>query len=209
MIIIPAILPKNQTDLTTKVKKLLGVISHVQVDVCDGVFVKSKTKFHELPYPLEMEYELDLMIDQPEQVIVDYIDMQPARIIIHLEGVKDFVKLFLALEQVRGIIEIGLCVSNTTDVAMIEKHIEDADFIQVMGISKIGYQGEPFDEEALKRTAYFHEKYPDMPIAVDGAVNSETVPQLIKAGATRLVVGSAVFGEGNPGDTCEKLDALI
>ncbi len=58
--IIPAILPKNQTDLSTKVKKLLGLVSYVQVDVCDGVFVPSKTQFQNLTSMEEIEYELDL-----------------------------------------------------------------------------------------------------------------------------------------------------
>jgi ribulose-phosphate 3-epimerase len=195
--IIPAILPKNQTELTTKAKQVLGLVSHVQVDVCDGVFVKSKTQFHELPYLDEMEYELDLMISEPELTIEEYIEMQPARIIIHLESVKNFQKLFLVLERIRGIIEVGLSISSTTDESVLEQYIDDIDFIQVMGISQIGSQGKPFDESSLDRIAYFHRKYPTTPISVDGAVNMKTIERLSEAGATRFVAGSAVFGDKN------------
>ncbi len=204
--IIPAILPKNQTELTTKVKQVLGLVSHVQIDVCDGVFVKSKTQFHELPYLDEIEYELDLMISEPELTIEEYIEMQPARIIIHLESVKNFQKLFLMLERIRGIIEVGVSISNATDESVLEQYIDDIDFIQVMGISQIGSQGQPFDESCLDRISYFHRKYPTIPISVDGAVNTTTIERLAHAGASRFVAGSAVFGDKNIAQGIKKLN---
>lgn len=209
MHIIPAILPKNQTELVTKSKQLVGLVSYVQIDVCDKKFVPTKTVFHELPYLENIEYELDLMIDQPELTIGQYIEMQPARIIIHLESVKDFVKLFFALESIKGIIEIGFSISNDTDDVLLEQFIEDCDFIQVMGIAKIGSQGQPFDERCLERISYFHRKYPDMPMSVDGAVNSDTIKRLIDAGATRFVAGSAVFDTKDIAGNIEKLESLV
>lgn len=207
--IIPAILPKVQSEVNQKTKAVLGLVSCVQIDVCDGKFVPTKTAFKELPFLDGLEYELDLMIDQPEQVLESYIDLQPARIIIHLESVQDYVKLFLALEHIRGIIEIGLSISNETPEAVLEKYIEDCDFIQLMGIEKIGHQGQPFDESVIERIAYFHRKYPHLPIAVDGSVNTETVKRLVDAGASRLVVGSAVFNSSGVLDNIEKLKSLV
>lgn len=207
--IIPAILPKVQSEVNQKTKAVLGLVSCVQIDVCDGKFVPTKTAFRELPFLEGIEYELDLMIDQPEQVIESYVELQPARIIIHLESVQDHVKLFLALEHIRGIIEVGLSISNSTPEAVLEKYIEDCDFIQLMGIEKIGYQGQSFDESVIERIAYFHRKYPDLPISVDGSVNETTINRLASAGATRFVVGSALFAQGNPEENIGKLQELL
>jgi ribulose-phosphate 3-epimerase len=209
MQIIPAILPKNQTELSTQVKQLLGLVSYVQVDVCDGIFVPSKTQFQKLTSLEEIEYEIDLMVDKPERTLEEYIEMQPARIVIHLESVSDHVRLFLALEKIRGIIEIGLSISNDTPNAVLEKYIEDCDFIQLMGISKIGSQGQPFDVRVLEKIEYFHTKYPEMIISVDGSVNLDTIKKLADAGATRFVAGSAVFGEGNIEENISKLEKLV
>ena len=41
--IIPAILPKNYEDLKNKIALVRGIVSTVQVDICDGVFVKNIT----------------------------------------------------------------------------------------------------------------------------------------------------------------------
>lgn len=207
--IIPAILPKVQSEVNQKTKSVLGLVSCVQIDVCDGIFVPTKTAFKELPFLEGVEYELDLMVDQPEQVLESYIDLQPARIVVHLESVKDHVKLFLALEQIRGIIEIGLSISNDSPEELLEKYIEDCDFIQLMGISKIGYQAQPFDETVIERIAYFHRKYPNTPISVDGSVNSETIKRLAHAGAVRFVVGSALFRQKDLEDALNQLKEAI
>lgn len=209
MIIIPAILPKNQTELNTKVKSVIGLVSHVQVDVCDGVFVPSKTKFDTLPQMENVEYELDLMIAEPEKTLESFIDMQPARLIVHLESVKDIQKLFMALERVRGIIEVGLSISNDTPNAVLEQYLDDCDFIQLMGIATIGKQGQPFDERVIEKIKYFHTAHPGLVIAIDGAVSMETINKLKSAGATRFVAGSAVFGEGDIQENVELLTETV
>lgn len=209
MKIIPAVIPKNQKDLVDHALQVAGSVSYVQIDVCDGVFVQAKTAFTELPFLEETEYELDLMIDQPERVLGSYIDLQPARIIIHLESVKDFVKLFFALEHVRDIIEVGFAISNDTDDTLLNAFIEDCDFVQVMGIVQIGSQGQPFDERCLERISYLRRNHPLLPISVDGAVGPDTIRRLADAGATRFVSGSAVFGSGNAKDNVAKLESLL
>jgi len=63
-----------------------------------------------------------------------------------------------------------------------------------MGISKVGYQGEKFNPEVLKKIRAFRANNPEVIISVDGGVNLKNAKSLILAGANRLVVGSALFG---------------
>ena len=207
--IIPAILPKNQTELNTKAKQVSGISACVQVDMCDGIFVPSTTQFNELPYMEEIDYELDLMIDQPEQVLHDYIeDFQPARIVLHLESIKNMGSILGQIAPLKGIIEIGFCVGNDTPSETLEQYINHCDFIQLMGIAHIGKQGESFDDRVLEKIHYFHTKYPHLPISVDGSVNTETIKQLANAGASRFVCGSSVFGDKRVGENIEQLKNL-
>ena len=62
-----------------------------------------------------------------------------------------------------------------------------------MGIEKIGFQGEPFDERVLDQIKALRKQFPEVTISVDGAVDFDTAPELIEAGANRLVAGSAIF----------------
>lgn len=208
--IIPAILPKNQTELNTKVKQILGLVPCVQVDICDGEFVVSKTGFNELPYMEEIDYELDLMIKNPEKVLHEYIEnFQPARIVLHLESIENMGSIMGQIGSVRGIIEIGFCIGNDTDNEILEQYIQQCDFIQLMGIRTIGKQSEPFDDRVLEKINYFHNKYPELVISIDGSVNKETVTKLAHAGASRFVCGSSVFGDRKVSENIEYLEDLI
>jgi pentose-5-phosphate-3-epimerase len=50
---------------------------------------------------------------------------------------------------------------------------------------------------------------PEMPISVDGSVNKETAHALVEAGATRLVIGSAIFDELDTGGVIEDFQNLV
>ena len=50
--------------------------------------------------------------------------------------------------------------------------------------------------------------YPSMIVSVDGGVSLETAPLLIKAGADRLIVGSAIFNSDNFVDAVASFKAL-
>ncbi len=208
MQIIPAILPNNQTDLNTKSKSVLDLVSYIQIDICDGVFVPAKTQFNELPYLEVMEYELDLMIDQPEIDLQTYIDMGCGRVVIHLESVRDMDRLIKALNKIRGIVEIGFCIGNDTDNSVLVNQIQHCDFIQFMGIDTIGVQSQPFDQRVLEKINYFHSNFPEKTISIDGCVNTDTIIKLRDAGASRFVVGSFLYG-GDVGGNYKTLTELL
>jgi ribulose-phosphate 3-epimerase len=93
----------------------------------------------------------------------------------------------------RDNIEIGIALNTTTDISEIESMISLVDFVQCMGIEKIGFQGEPFDERVLKHIKELRLRYPDVIISIDGSVNQNTAPLLVQAGVNRLVVGSLLM----------------
>jgi ribulose-phosphate 3-epimerase len=77
-----------------------------------------------------------------------------------------------------------------------------------MGIEKIGFQGEDFDERALDQIRKIKEKYPEMKVSVDGGVNQNTAKEIIKAGADRLVIGSALLNSYDIKETFEEFRNL-
>jgi len=89
-------------------------------------------------------------------------------------------------------IEIGLAISSEIDLEKIKTLINRVDFIQCMGIRKIGFQGQPFEEKIIDKIKEIKRIYPDIKISVDGGVNEKSAPCLIEAGADRLVIGTAL-----------------
>jgi ribulose-phosphate 3-epimerase len=225
--IIPAIMPDSYEDLSQKASLVLGVVPLAQIDVMDGIFVKSKSWPYRtageiaephflamsqqdeiLPYFDELDYEIDLMIIEPEKHIDEWLPLGASRLIFHIESIKDLDAFFgndIFKEGARDIggqrvIEVGLAIDPSTPLETIEPYVSKIDFVQCMGIAKIGYQGEPFDERVLDHLNALRVKYPNLPLSVDGGVSFETAPLLKAAGATRLVSGSGIFGSEDIGE---------
>jgi pentose-5-phosphate-3-epimerase len=99
-------------------------------------------------------------------------------------------------------IYLGLCVSNDKNVPSFVARVRAIEmvyskvFIQVMGIDRIGAQGQPFDDRVLKRISYIHDECRNISIQVDGAMNPETALLVKNRGARCAVIGSYLFSQG-------------
>lgn len=216
--IIPAVMPRSFTDIEEKVFLVKGLVPFVQIDIMDGKFTTHSTwpykipddemfkalKREEqgLPYWEDIDYEFDLMVENPEEKVGDFLSAGASRIIVHLETITNWQEI---TDLLRGRAEIGVAINITTPVDLLETVIAEVDFIQCMGIRRIGYQGEPFDEAVLGKIQDIKQRWPEKMVSVDGGVNADSAPALADAGARRLVAGSAIFGSGDVHDAIQKL----
>ncbi len=230
MEIIPAILPKNYEDLKNKIALVRGVVPVVQIDICDGIFVPNKSwpfstggaddyNFHRImneeegmPFWEDIDFELDLMVSDAVENFDVYTKLGGRRIIFHIEAVGDLKEFKNFLEgidmYVREAMEIGVAINVKTPLEWIFPLVNDVDFVQCMGIDKVGFQSQEFDKKVLENIEILREKFSDLIISVDGGVNFETALALLGAGATRLVVGSAIFNTQDIVRTIEEFKNL-
>ena len=203
-IIVPAIIPQSFDHLKDAIASVDAVAHEVQVDIVDGKFVP----FTSWPYRgsgsvmLIQEFtelmivEVDLMIADPERAISLYARAGVGKIVVHLEGVTDMA-LIRTVQKEFGF-TLGLSLSNDSPLTLLTDELREGDYVQLMGITDIGSQGQPFDIRVLDRVRELRAQYPELTISIDGSVNAATVPQLRSAGADRFVSGSAVFGAVDP-----------
>jgi pentose-5-phosphate-3-epimerase len=92
------------------------------------------------------------------------------------------------------------------DIGELERFDGLYDFVQVMGIDRIGRQGEPPDRhhKEIALIKALRERYPVLVIQVDGGVAPHP-RELLEAGANRLIVGSAIVRARDPKAALEKL----
>lgn len=210
--IIPAVLPKKFTDLKESLERVVSATHTVQVDVVDGVFAPNKTwpygdedRFEKicigdegLPFWDEFDFQFDLMLVHPEGHVQKYIDAGATSIVIHAksEGAGEALSLLKHINQGLGEgfqVEVGVAVQPSASTLDLERFQGQYDFVQVMGIEKVGFQGEKFDDKALLLIEQLRHHYPTLLLQVDGAVSLKDIRSLVAAGANRLVVGSAIF----------------
>ena len=127
------------------------------------------------------------------------------RIVLHIESSDDLSEV---IDVLNGVVDIGLAINVSTSVDKIEKYREKISYIQVMGIRKIGFQGQSFDDSVINKIKEIKTKYPDIPVQIDGGVNLHVAVDLEKTGVDRLVVGSALFESDNIVDTYHKFERI-
>lgn len=215
--VIPAIMPKSFSEVREYAEVFSGLVETIQLDVMDGVFVpETSWPYSEsfevvesllrdeqgLPNFSEVHYEVDLMVERPEETIHSWVSLGVSRIILHIEALPAPKETLRAIVEYIGsqreeegtpAVELGVAIGINTPNETLHELIAYVDFIQCMGIARIGYQGEPFDTQVLSKIEHFRTIFPHLPIAIDGGVSKETTPALIRAGATRLVAGSAII----------------
>jgi ribulose-phosphate 3-epimerase len=200
--IIPAIIPQSFDDLVVQVQKLLGV-PEVHIDVVDGIFVPSiswpylgdpdVTRAHDVLAPFSLE--VDLMVSKPLPAARNWLTAGADQLLFHIETIS--VETLKEFTDNCGI-TVGVALSNSTSLEVLYPYIPLVDYVQFMGIARIGSQGQQFDESVLERIRLFREKYPNVPVAIDGSVNQTTLPKLRSLGLSRLIIGSAIMGAENP-----------
>jgi ribulose-phosphate 3-epimerase len=230
--IIPAILPTSRRDFDSKAAALRGLVDIVQIDAVDGKFVspaawpylqKDDPFFAHiadgemLPYVGEIRYEIDLMVADPETSIGTWLSAGVDRVVLHAESTNYLAKVIKEIQVRYGhakdfapdLLSLGIALNIGSELSLIEPFLHDFDYIQFMGIRTIGAQGQPFDQEVLRKISLFKKKYPDMPVQVDGGVSLLTAPALLTAGVDRLIIGSAIWNAPNLHEQLVKFNDLI
>ncbi len=214
--IIPAILPGSFKDLQEHVELLQGVAPRVQVDIVDGhyahgrtwpyrdheSFEKIVTEEHGLPSWDSVDYQFDLMVVDPAVEINNFVTAGATQLVLHSRSASTGAALQAIVDRRDQMgtfaVAAGIALPVRAQPDELEPFESQFDFVQVMGIEHEGKQGEPFDKHALFLIERVHARYPLLPIQVDGGVSEETIAELVAAGATRLVVGSAIFKADDP-----------
>lgn len=216
--LLPSYPAPNWTELERMLKALHGEAAEFQIDIVDGQFVPHTSwPFTETdidaalqklaPWQSEYVLEFDCMVCKPEQYLDRIVEAGAKRVIIHYGSTEAYTDI-AAHSQAHGY-ALGLAVTIAVPMEAIIELLPQVSYVQVMGIAKVGQQGQPFANEALERIAALKAYAPDMSVAVDGAVNATTIPALVAAGADRLAPGSALTKAADPDAAYKQLQALL
>jgi len=201
--IIPAILPKSFEGLEHGLVHLHGVAPLVQIDLVETNVLTGREA---PPSWEEFDFEFDIMLPNPAEEVARCIELGASRIIVHAEA-SSALEAIQSLQQYRGgdyPVQVGVALSSTSTPEELTKFEGLYDYAQVMGIAHIGKQGEPFDGRVLETIKALRTAYPSLVIQIDGAAATHP-KELVEAGATRLVVGSAIMSADNPKDALKSL----
>jgi ribulose-phosphate 3-epimerase len=207
--IIPSILVKTREELIEKILAVEPYVDSVHLDIADGIFVPNVTilGFEETEtVETSLAIGVHLMVSKPENHIIRWLKTPADRFVFHIEATQKPREVIGAIKEVDKL--VGIALNPQTLISRLESLVDYIDFVHFMTVEP-GFYGGRFVEAVLDKISEFHYFYPDKPIQVDGGVNLETAPKLIKAGASRLVVGSYIWESNDVGKAIEELKKEI
>jgi ribulose-phosphate 3-epimerase len=171
----------------------------VHLDVMDGHFVPNLTYGPPLISSWRslsrLPFDAHLMITDPVRHIDAYIDAGCDSISFQIEAVPH-PRTLLHHIRAAGCLA-GLVLNPPTPIEELFPYLDDVDSVLVMSVMP-GFGGQAFDPVAIGKLERLHARRPDLHLSVDGGVNQANAAACVRAGASQLVIGSAVFNSGQP-----------
>ena len=185
----------------------------LHLDVMDGVFVPNisfgfpviEAVARKCVKPLDVHF----MIERPERYVQRTADLGAMMMNVHYEAC---MHLHRTVQEIHSAgMKAGVTLNPTTPVSVLEDIIADVDMVLLMSVNP-GFGGQKFIENTISKIGRLRELVDKSGshalVQVDGGVQAETAPRLVKAGVDVLVSGSYVFKSTDPYSTIKALRTL-
>lgn len=186
---------------------------YFHIDVMDGKFVENDTTKLMKDYATTIKHisnlplDVHLMVENTENYISEYLELEPNIITIHYESNKNSV--IERINQIKeGNCKAGISIKPNTPIEEIYEYLPMVHLVLIMTVEpgKGGQKLIPSTVEKVESLKqYIDVNGIDIDIEVDGGINLENAETLIKAGANILVSGSTIIGAENYSEVINKL----
>jgi ribulose-phosphate 3-epimerase len=172
----------------------------IHVDVMDGHFVPNLSMGPAIVQSLRrvthLPLETHLMISDPDFFLDEFAAAGSDSFLVHWEGNNN---LHRTVQRIRTLGErAGVVINPATSPAVLEEIVHDVDQVLVMTVNP-GFGHQQFLRTTLPKIGRVRELIerlkPGCDVEVDGGIDATTAPLVVRAGATVLVAGSAIFGD--------------
>jgi ribulose-phosphate 3-epimerase len=171
---------------------------YIHVDVMDGHFVPNITIGAPVVAAIRqvtaLPLDVHLMIEHPERYISNFVEAGADIITVHVEASAHVHATIRLIKELGA--RAGVSLNPPTSLAMVEEFLPHVDLVLVMSVNP-GFGGQSFIPETLPRIANIRRILDDRALhaelEVDGGINAENAPDIVKAGANVLVAGNSIF----------------
>jgi len=179
---------------------------YIHIDVMDGHFVPQITigapVVAAIRHWTDLPLDVHLMIEAPELQINQFAEAGADIITVHVEVCPRIHRVVQTIKELG--VKAGVSLNPGTPVDSLNEVLSSLDLVLVMTVNP-GFGGQAFIEGMLDKIVCLRAELDRRGLAteleVDGGINVEIAPKVVRAGARVLVAGAAVF---NPGQTVKE-----
>jgi ribulose-phosphate 3-epimerase len=197
----PSILSADFARLGAHVQEAeTGGVDWIHIDVMDGHFVPNITigplVVRALRPITKLPLDVHLMIENPDRYLADFAQAGADWITVHVETCPN---LHRTIQQIRGLgCQPGVTLNPGTPLVTLEEILPEVDLVLIMSVNP-GFSGQTYIPASTAKIARLRRMLDDIgsnaEIEVDGGIYTGNIAEIVKAGATVLVAGSAVFND--------------
>ena len=196
--------------LYEEVKKVEKEVDSLHFDIMDGHFVPNITfgpqVVASLREKVNLPFEIHLMVENPQEWIIPFARAGGDLITIHLETSHHLDRLITLIKKEGK--KAGIALNPATSLCGLEYILSGLDLVLAMTVNP-GFGAQNFLFSVLPKIKSLRqmakERGVPFEIEVDGGINQATARQVIEAGSSTLVVGTAVFGASDPKEAILRL----
>jgi ribulose-phosphate 3-epimerase len=194
--IVPSILSADVNRLGEQVKEAVSAgADRIQVDVMDGHFVPNLTfgplVVEAVRRVTDLPIEAHLMVERPELFIEAFAKAGASLIEVQVEATTSLYRTVMRIKELGA--KAGVAINPATSVEALREILPYITTVNVMTVEP-GFGGQKFIVHSPEKIGRLRAMSAKVEIEVDGGIDAKTAPLVVKAGATVLVAGSAVFG---------------
>jgi ribulose-phosphate 3-epimerase len=198
--IAPSILSADFARLGEQVREAAAAgADWIHVDVMDGHFVPNLTVgppiLEALRPVTSLPLDVHLMIEQPERLIPEFARAGADILTVHVETCPH---LHRTIQQIKELgVKAGVTLNPATPLIALEEVLPDVDLVLIMSVNP-GFGGQSYVPASTHKIARLRQmldqqRLTGVELEVDGGIKIHNAAEVVMAGATVLVVGSAVF----------------
>lgn len=212
----PSLLAADFTHLEQQVQEAESAgADWLHLDIMDGQFVPNISfgplVVKALQPVTSLIFDVHLMIENPENYVDAFAEAGAQGITVHVEASRH---LHRTIQQIKALgLKAGVALNPATPISHLADIVTDVDLVLIMSVNP-GFGGQRYIPHSTTKITqlrqWLNELGSQAELQVDGGIDANTAPEVVKAGATVLVAGSAIFNKrATVADNIQTLRAAI
>lgn len=206
--VVPAVLGRSLNQVRRQWQLASEFSDIVHLDLADGTLTTQRTVSQKTLASLNPQQfvEIHIMSKHPDRWLATVLRVRTKRVILHVElgaSLRPYIALFRTHR-----IPVVVAINPSTPLERLTPWISSIQGVQIMGVVP-GQFGARWHPKTISRITKIRHRWPRLSISCDGGMRPTTIPSVVRAGASTVIVGSYLQQHEDPDSGWKELRSAV